>query len=194
MSETSFSLLERLRDNPDEQAWKRLVDLYTPLLRHWLNRYFLPEADAEDLIQDVMAALVQDLSKFQHNGNPGAFRSWLRTILLNRLKGYWRSLQGKPQATGGANLSQNLEQFEDPSSGLSILWDTQHDQYVMRQLLQQIEPQVTPTTWEAFRRVALDGKDEALVAKELGISLNAVFIAKSRVLARLRREAKGLID
>jgi RNA polymerase sigma factor (sigma-70 family) len=194
MSETSYSLLERLRVEPDDASWKRLVDLYTPLLQKWLRRHFLLEADAEDLVQEVMAVLVREVPRFEHNGQPGAFRRWLRTILVHRLQGFWRTRQGRPQASGDSDLAKRLEQLEDPASGLSQLWDQEHDRHVMGRLLEQIEPQVAPSTWQAFRRVVLDGKDEEIVAKELGLSVNAVFIAKSRVLARLRREAQGLID
>jgi RNA polymerase sigma factor (sigma-70 family) len=194
MSETSLSLLQRLRVEPDDASWKRLVDLYTPLLQKWLRRHFLLEADAEDLVQEVMAVLVREVPRFEHTGQPGAFRHWLRTILVHRLQGFWRARQGRPQASGNFDLAKRLEQLEDPASGLSQLWDPEHDRHVMGRLLEQIEPQVAPSTWQAFRRVVLDGKDEEVVAKELGLSVNAVLIAKSRMLARLRREAQGLID
>jgi RNA polymerase sigma-70 factor (ECF subfamily) len=163
-------------------------------LQKWLRRHFLLEADAEDLVQEVMAVLVREVPRFEHNGQPGAFRRWLRTILVHRLQGFWRTRQGRPQASGDSDLAKRLEQLEDPASGLSQLWDQEHDRHVMGRLLEQIEPQVAPSTWQAFRRVVLDGKDEEIVAKELGLSVNAVFIAKSRMLARLRREAQGLID
>ncbi len=87
-----------------------------------------------------------------------------------------------------------LEQLEDPDSGLSRLWDEEHDRHVLRRLLELVEAEFTPSTWQAFRRVALEGKDEEAVAAELGLSVHAVFVAKSRVLCRLRREAEGLID
>jgi RNA polymerase sigma-70 factor (ECF subfamily) len=194
MSETSHSLLERLRVQPNDALWNRLIDLYTPLLQKWLRRHFLLEADAEDLVQDVLAVLVRELPHFEHNGQPGAFRRWLRTILVHRLQGFWRARQGRPLATGDSDLAKQFEQLEDPASGLSQLWDSEHDRHVIGRLMEQIEPQVAPSTWQAFRRVVLDGKDEEVVAKELGLSVNAVFIAKSRILARLRREAQGLID
>jgi RNA polymerase sigma-70 factor (ECF subfamily) len=194
MSETSFSLLERLRVDPDDKSWQRLVDIYTPLLRHWLRQYLLLDADAEDLVQDVLAVLVRELPNFEHNGQPGAFRRWLRTILVHRLQAFWRSRQSRPLATGDPDLARRLEELEDPESGLSILWDQEHDRHVMGRLLERIEPEVAPSTWEAFRRVLVEGKDEFAVAKELGLSVNAVFIAKSRVLARLRRAAEGFLD
>lgn len=194
MAETSASLLEQLRAAGDGPAWRRLLDIYTPLLRHWLGRYGLQASDCEDLVQEVLAVVVRELPAFQHNQRPGAFRRWLRTILVHRVQAFWRARQSRPQATGDSDLAKMLAELEDPDSGLSKLWDQQHDRHVMARLLKDIEPQLTPSTWQAFRGVVLDGKHEETIAKELGLSVNAVFIAKSRVLARLRREAQGLID
>jgi RNA polymerase sigma-70 factor (ECF subfamily) len=194
VSETSASLLERLRDEPDGEAWRRLVAVYTPLLRQWLGRYGLQPSDVDDLTQEVLAVVVRELPGFEHNRRPGAFRRWLRTILVHRLRGFWRARQSRPVATGDSDLGHVLEQLEDPESGLSRLWDEEHDRHVMARLLEQIEPEVKPATWQAFRRVVLDGQDEESVAAALGLSVNAVFIAKSRVLARLRREARELLD
>ena len=81
-----------------------------------------------------------------------------------------------------------------PGSPLSREWHRVHDLHVTRRLLEMIEPQFEPTTWRAFRRVAIDGISAADAARELGVTINAVFIAKSRVLARLREEAGGLVD
>lgn len=193
MSETSASLLQRLRHQPDGDAWRRLVQIYTPYLQQWLGRYGLQSSDVDDLIQEVLAVVVREMPQFEHNQRQGAFRRWLRTILVNRLRGFWRARQSRPP-TGNSDLAQMLNQLEDPQSGLSQLWDKEHDRHVMARLLEQIEPEFKPATWQAFRRVVLDGKDEETVAAEAGLSVNAVFIAKSRVLARLRREAQDLLD
>jgi RNA polymerase sigma-70 factor (ECF subfamily) len=194
MADTSASFLQRLQEQPNAGGWRRLVDLYTPLLRQWLGRYGLQPSDVDDLSQEVLAVVVRELPQFEHNQRAGAFRRWLRTILVHRLQAFWRARQARPLATGGSDLGAALEQLQDPESGLSRVWDREHDRHVMGRLLEQIEPAFAPATWQAFRRVVLDGKDEETVAGELGLSVNAVFIAKSRVLARLRREAQGLID
>lgn len=194
MPETSVSLLERLRQQPDADSWQRLVDLYTPLIRGWLQRYDVPHEDANDLIQDVMGVLVRELPQFQHSRQPGAFRSWLRTVTVHRLGAYWRSRQRRPAATGGSDFAEMLDQLEDPASGLSRLWNEEHDRHVIQRVMQLVEPEFQPTTWQAFRRVVMDGQKAAAVAAELGISVNAVVIAKSRVLHRLRQEMQGLVD
>jgi RNA polymerase sigma-70 factor (ECF subfamily) len=193
MPETSVSLLDRLRDRPDEASWRRLVDLYAPLIRGWLRRQGLQDSDADDLAQDVLAVLVRELPTFEHRG-AGAFRSWLRAITANRLRNFCRARQSRPDATGDSDIVRALEQLEDPHSELSRLWDQEHEQHVLRRALELIAPEFAPSTWQAFRRVMIDGAAVAAVAAELGVSLNAVFIAKSRVLSRLRREVRGLID
>ena len=190
MADTSASLLERLRTQPDDRSWRRLVDLYTPLLHGWLRRYGARPQDADDLVQEVLAVVVRELPQFRHGGRRGAFRSWLRTILVHRVRAFWRSDRAHPVA----NAEGVLDQLEDPDSGLSRLWDEEHDRHVLRRLLELIEGDFEPATWQAFRRVALDGERAAVVADALGTSVNAVLLAKSRVLRRLRQEARGLVD
>lgn len=193
MDATSLSLLKQLRQSEDSESWSRLADLYTPLLHSWLGKYGVQQADADDLIQDVLMVMAKELPAFEHNGRAGAFRAWLRTILVNRLRNFWRTTGRGDKVAGGSDMEQKLEQLADPSSELSRLWDKQHDQFVVRRLLAASQPKFAAATWQAFRRVTLDGVSPERVAAELGISVNAVFIAKSRVLSRLRREADGMI-
>jgi RNA polymerase sigma-70 factor (ECF subfamily) len=135
----------------------------------------------------------RELPRFQR-ARTGAFRAWLRGILANRLRAFWRDRQRRPLASGDSDLLRQLEQLEDPGSDLSRRWDEEHDRHVIQQLLRGIEQEFMPATWQAFRRQVLDEARASVVAAELGMSVNAVLIARSRVLRRLRREACGLID
>jgi RNA polymerase sigma-70 factor (ECF subfamily) len=191
---TSVSLLERLRLQPDSLSWQRLVDLYTPLIRDWLRRYDVQPCDVDDLTQEVLGTVVRELPEFHHDLRPGAFRRWLRLITVNRLRGFWRARRCRPIASGGEHGEGLLDQLEDPNSGLSRLWDEEHDRHVVRRLLELLEPDFEPTTWRAFRLLVLEGRSTREVAAEVGISVNAVRIAKSRVLTRLRQEIEGLLD
>lgn len=183
---TSASLLDQARGRSGS-AWERLVALYTPLLRAWLMPAGLQPADCDDVIQRILEVLVRQLSDFEHNGRPGAFRAWLRGITVNLLREHWR---GRPTSTTDSVLSQ----LADPASELSQLWDEQHDRHVLHHLMESVRPEFTEPTWRAFRRVALDGVPARQAAKELGLSVNAVLIAKSRVLSRLRQAAQGLVE
>jgi len=187
MIETSATLLQRLRDRRDAGAWDRLVQLYTPLIRGWLRRHLPQTADVDDLAQQVLTVVVEKLPAFEHSGRAGAFRAWLRTISVNRLRMFWRA---RPDA--GPDPEPVLRQLEDPNSDLSRHWDREHDEHVARRLLDAIERDFQPATWRAFRRVVLDGAEAEAVAAELGMALNTVYAAKSRVLRRLRDEMAGL--
>jgi RNA polymerase sigma-70 factor, ECF subfamily len=194
MAETSATLLERLNDRADSVAWRRLVDVYSPLINGWLRRHGVSAEDAEDLSQEVLGVVVREVSRFRHNGRVGAFRTWLRTITTNCLRQSWRSRRSRVQASGSLDITRMLDQLEDPASDLSRLWDREHDQLVLKRLLELIEPDFQPATWQAFRRQVIDGISAEKVAAELGLTVNAVLIAKSRVLSHLRRNAAGLVD
>ncbi len=194
MNATPLSLLERLRLRPDPVSWRRLVDLYTPFIRDWLRRQAIQSADVDDLTQDVLAIVVREMPEFRHDLRSGAFRRWLRTIALNRLRAFRRARQHDRVGVGEGGSPTALARVEDPENDLTQLWDEEHDRHVVRRLLELIEPEFEPATWSAFRLLVLEGRPTQAVAEALGLSANAVRIAKSRVLARLRREAEGLID
>ena len=194
MNETSLTLLEKLCLSPGTEVWERLVQLYGPLLRSWLHKYELQDSDVKDVLQEVLLAVSQDISNFEHNGRTGAFRTWLKNILINRIRNFWRARDRRPLLPGNSDLHKRLDQLDDPQSELSQLWNREYDQYVLRELLELAQPQFAPKTWEAFIGSAIQGRPAEDVAQELGLSLNAVFIAKSRVLAKLRQEAAGLVE
>lgn len=189
MTSTPVSLLERLRVRPDGDAWHRLTRLYAPLVRGWLTRMGVQPADADDLTQETLAVLLRELPSFQHDLRPGAFRRWLKTIVLNRARAFWRGRGKSPQAAEDA-----LSQLESPDSGLSREWDLDHDRHVARRLLAELAGEFEPQTWQAFRLLLVEGLPTDQVAARLAMTPNAVRIAKSRVLTRLRKEAEGLLD
>jgi RNA polymerase sigma-70 factor (ECF subfamily) len=185
-SETSKSLLERARDLGDDAAWRRLHDLYAPLIAGWLRRHELPADAAEDVAQQVLEVVVRRLPEFRHNGRVGAFRAWLRNITANCFRRWCR--------THRAGVWRLPDDLEDPNSAQSRLWDREHDRHVARTLLGWVEAEFQSTTIRAFRGQVLDGRSAAEVAETEEISVNAALIAKSRVLKRLRELGRGLID
>jgi RNA polymerase sigma-70 factor (ECF subfamily) len=108
--------------------------------------------------------------------------------MVNRLREFWRA-----QKRERAFVEPLLEQLEDPASELSRRWDHEHDQHVLQALLAQIEPDFAATTWQAFRQLSA-GKPPAAVAANLGVSVNAVLLARSRILKRLREAARDMTD
>jgi RNA polymerase sigma-70 factor (ECF subfamily) len=183
MHTTSVSLLQRLRQRPDADAWARLVRLYTPLLLHWARRLGLQDADAADLVQDVLVVLVQKLPEFEYH--PGkSFRGWMRTVLMNK----WRD---RPHRGAPAPLDSAV-QPQAPAE--ETLEEREYRLFVLGQAMRIMATDFEPETWQACWETVVLGRPAAEVAAELGLSVNAVYLAKSRVLTRLRQDLAGLLD
>jgi RNA polymerase sigma-70 factor (ECF subfamily) len=193
MLATSRSLLERLRDRADGQAWRQLLSAYEPWLRGWLSRHPLQQADAEDVLQEILVVVSQKLPEFVHNGQTGAFRSWLRTILTYQVRYFLRGRRNQ-QALSPQPSADWLDQLEDADSALSRQWDHEHDRQIARRLLALVQPEFSPTTWQVFTMLVVEDRPAAEVARHFGVTANAVYIAKARVLSRVRAEARGLIE
>lgn len=196
MLDTSASLLERLRLGSDPNGWARLVDLYSPWILRWVRRYDVQAHDADDLAQEVFSELIRELPRFHYDRKQGLFRSWLRTITVNRLRVFWRTKKPVPIGVAGDDsaLGNRLDQLADSGSELSQLWNKEHDEYLSQRLMTLIEPEFEPTTWKAFLRVVRDGVEPSAVATELGMTRGAVYTAKCRILQRMRSELAGLVD
>ena len=187
MQDTPASLLERLRDPGADEAWATFVDLYTPLLYHWAHRSGLRDPDAADLVQDVFVLLLRKLPEFQYDGRK-RFRSWLRTVALNR----WREIRRR-QTTLVTVGDNTLDDIPDPA-GEEPFWEVEYRQHLARRLLEVMRKEFALATWQACWQCVVEGRAAAEVGKELGLSPGAVRVAKFRVLSRLRRELDGLLD
>jgi RNA polymerase sigma-70 factor (ECF subfamily) len=186
--ETPASLLERLRQPGQEQAWSRLVELYTPLLYAWARRAGLHAEDAADLLQDVFAILVRKLPDFTYDSHR-SFRAWLRTLLMNRWRDGRRRAAVRPAEVGHPDLDALAASASD-----EFFADAEYYRQLVGQALRLIRPEFRDVTWKAWTGHGLEGRPAAEVARELGLSEGAVFAAKFRVLQRLRRELQGLLD
>jgi RNA polymerase sigma-70 factor (ECF subfamily) len=193
MNTTSLGLLERLKDaKPAASDWRRLQDVYLPLIHKWLSRVPGLGDESGDLAQEVLVVLFRELQSFERRRH-GAFRAWLRQITVNRLRAFSKARHKQP-LVGLEGGDQLLSQLEDPNSDVARQWDLDHDQHVFRRLLAIVRPDFKPATWQAFTRFALDGLPAARVAKELSMSESAVIQSKFRILKRLREEAGELLD
>jgi RNA polymerase sigma-70 factor (ECF subfamily) len=193
LQDTHVSLLQEAKTG-DNRAWQRLADLYRPFLVGWAKRHAPEFHDAEDLAQDILLAVLRALPRFEHNGRRGAFRAWLRTVAVHCTHDFWSARQDQPRGTGDTGMLASLQELQDPTSRLAQSWDREHDEFVLNRLLDQIAAEFEPQTMQAFRRLALDGQPTATVTEELKMSPGAVYMAKSRVLQRLRQLAEGLVD
>ncbi len=188
MDMTPGSLLERLRQPADPQAWGRLVDLYTPLLYAWARRLGVMSQDIPDLVQDVLTVLVQKLPEFTLDPHK-RFRGWLWTILRNKWSDDCRRRRAAPPEAAGACLAELPGRTEDADAEA-----VEYRHYIVGRALRLMQADFQPGTWKACWEYVVNARPPAEVAAELGLSIGAVYVARSRVLARLRLELASLLD
>jgi RNA polymerase sigma-70 factor (ECF subfamily) len=169
-------------------VWQRFVYIYEPLLNRWAGRLGLQDADRCDLVQEVLLALLRALPTFEHDGKH-SFRSWLRTVALNK----WRDFQKKrvpvPMADDDGRWNGLAER--DPATEFA---EDEYRSFVAAQALQLIKAEFQPATWQAFWATVVYGRPAEEVARALAITSNAVYLARGRVLRRLRVELEGLFE
>jgi RNA polymerase sigma-70 factor, ECF subfamily len=184
MDSTSISLLEQLRQAPREADWDRFVRQYTPLLSYWARRLGLQDQDAADLVQEVLIVMVRKLPGFQYRPER-SFRGWMRTILINK----WRDRRERRRAVA-------LEGDVQPQApaDCDTLEEREHGLYVLGRALRLMVSAFEPATWQACWETVVGGRPAAQVAAELGLTVNAVYLAKARVLRRLRHDLRDTLD
>jgi RNA polymerase sigma-70 factor (ECF subfamily) len=187
LPKTPASLLERLRQPFDPEAWSRFVSLYTPLIYSWACRAGLQEPDALDLVQDVFVTLLRVLPTFSYDRDQ-SFRGWLRTVTLNT----WRNVRKRAEQRPfiGAVDAVQLPSPENPEAA----WEAEYRQHVVGRALCVMRADFRETTWKACWEMIVSGRPAADVAAELGLTVGAVYAAKVRVMNRLREELDGLLD
>ena len=187
MHTTHVSLLERLREPCADEAWTKFVDLYTPLIYYWARRMGLSSHDTADLVQDVLTTLVRKMPEFSYDPNK-SFRAWLRTVTLNA----WRQTARRgAQNVRGQNGDVALIAAPDEGNAFE---ETEYRRHLVGRALELMRSEFQSTTWNACWASIVEGKPADEIARELGISRNAVYLAKSRVLRMLHQELKGLLD
>lgn len=183
----STSLVRRVKSQ-DQDAWRRLVRIYGPLVYRWARKTGLQAADAEDIVGEVFADLVRDVGRFQKDGEPHSFRRWLHTITSRKLLKHLHKASSRPAPRGGTTAHFGLQGVaaqadagENPEMQEEIDWVRQHAMKIL-------QGDHKPEHWQVFRRVVLEGHTPAEVAKAIGMTVWAVYKVRSRVLHRLRTE------
>jgi RNA polymerase sigma-70 factor, ECF subfamily len=187
---TSSSLLRRVKSH-DGEAWRRLVQLYGPLVFLWSRRSGLTRDDAADVAQEVWAAVATHIGEFRRDRPGDTFRGWLWTITRNKARDRLRGQE--PLAVGGTSIQRAMAEIPDDQTESSQLVPNER-QILMRRALELIQPEFEDRTWKAFWRAAVDQRPAAEVAAELAITPGAVRQAKYRILRRLREEMDGLLE
>lgn len=185
MTDTPASLLERLCDRPRDGDWGRFVHLFTPLLSCWAKRFGVTPTDLEDALQDVFALLFEKLPAFRLNP-AGSFRAWLWTVFRRQVLARRKRLGRQPTAT-----DEQLERLATPDA-VPEAGEAEFRRRLVERALLLVRRDFPEQTWQLFRRLAMDGVAGVTVAAEFGVTPNAVYLARGRVMARLRAELAGL--
>ena len=184
-SSTSTGLLAGVKAQQPE-AWSRLVDVYSPLVYGWCRRTGVAPGDAPDIVQDVFVSVARSIGDFRGDSPRGSFRAWLSSITRRRISDHFRAKLSQPAAEGGTEAQAKL--LSVPESTLSLDGEEPADEssLVWQRVVELVRAEFESSTWQAFWRVAVDAVRPADAADELGMSIPAVYKAKSRVLCRLR--------
>jgi RNA polymerase sigma-70 factor (ECF subfamily) len=186
---TSLTLLERVRAR-EEEAWRRLHHLYAPLIEGWCAHWGVRGQDADDVRQEVFQAVAQGLDRFHRDRTRDTFQGWLRVITRSKLLDHFRRRKSQPEAQGGTDARQRMEQLADRDLPADSVEDIGG---LYRRALELVRGEFEERTWQAFWRTAIDNHPADLVAADLGVTAAAVRKAKSRVLHRLREEVGDLL-
>jgi RNA polymerase sigma-70 factor, ECF subfamily len=194
-SRTSLSLLERVRAR-DRAAWERLAGLYGPMVYGWCLRAGLQPADAADVGQEVFAAVARGIDGFRRDREGDTFRGWLYVITRNKLRD--RAASPGAVGIGGSDAQRRLAELPaaqpDEPGAPGGTEEVSERKALCRRAIECVRGEFEPRTWQAFWRAFVDGHAPADIASDLGITVNAVYLAKSRILRRLREEFTDLID
>lgn len=183
---TRQSLVVRLKDPQDSQAWAEFVAIYAPLIDRLARARGLQAADAADLTQEVFRAVAGAIDRYDPDPARGSFRGWLCRIARNLMINLLAARRIRPQATGDSSVRELLERVPAPDSAVTALFDAEFHRRLLHWAAEQVRGEFRESTWQAFWLTAAQGQEPAAVAQAVGISVGAVYIARSRVMARLR--------
>ena len=185
-SNTRQTLLLKIRDADDSRSWSEFVEIYTPLLYNFFMARGLNDADAADLGQEVMRSVARAIARFDYDPDKGSFRSWLYTIARNQLNNFFKKNARQPNSKDQTTISKIAHQLEDPESNMDVYWELEHRRRMFEWAAAQIRDHYEAKTWDAFERLALHNEDPGVVAESLNMKLGTVYVAKSRITAKLR--------
>ncbi len=190
---TRASLLVRLRDPRDAAAWSEFAKLYAEVVYAFARKRGLQDADAADLMQEVLRAVAGNVGRLNYDRSLGTFRGWLYTIARNKINTFLEARQRHARGTGDSAAQHRLEELPNRDVGEDD-WDREYERKAFAWAAERIRGEFQPATWQAFWHTAVDGLLASEVGQRLGMTPGAVYVAKSRVLSRLREEIDSIGD
>lgn len=186
--ETRQSLIVRLPNARDEAAWAEFLSLYEPLILRLMRKQGLQYGDARDVCQQVLAAVARDVRQWRPDGRQASFRRWLFQVARNRLLKFLAQRRKEPRAAGGTEAQIKLESQPDFRGTITTQWEQEYRQELLAWGAEQIRGEFQDKTWQAFWRTCICGQSVVTVAADLGTTAGNVYVARSRIIARLREK------
>lgn len=191
---TRVTLLTRLKDGRDGDAWREFVHLYGPVVYRFARNRGLQDADAADLMQDVLRSVARNAGRMEYDPKKGTFRGWLYTVTRNKIYNFLSSQKNRPRGTGDADAQERLDATPArEEEGPDADWEKEYQRRLSARAMEIVKGEFHANTWSAFWQTAVEGKPAAEVGAALKMSAGAVYVAKSRVLARLRDEVQKML-
>jgi RNA polymerase sigma-70 factor (ECF subfamily) len=188
---TRVSLLVQLRDGANHAAWHEFSLLYGPLIYGFARKRGLQDADAADLMQDVMRSVSGAIGRLDYDRQQGTFRGWLLTITRNKIYNFLSARSIRPQASGDTKTNRLLDTLPD-TTGDDGEWEMDYQRRLAAVAMERVKHEFQEKTWRAFWLTAVEGVAVAEVARQISLSAGAIYVAKSRVLARLKEEVEAM--
>ena len=186
---TRPSLLVRIRDAQDNQAWTEFVEIYAPLIHGFARKHGLQDADAADLTQDVLGTVAQTIRGLEYDRKRGMFRGWLFTVVRNKLRNFLTRRRPHERGTGDTGTQKLLNEQAAPEEDQAA-WEQEFELQLFAAAARRVRAKVQEPTWQAFWLTAVEGKHGKEVAEQLHMSVAAVYLAKSRVMAQLKDQLR----
>jgi RNA polymerase sigma factor (sigma-70 family) len=190
---TRATLLARLKNADDVESWGEFARLYGPVVYGFARKRGLQDADAADVVQDVLRSVARNAHRMEYDPKKGTFRGWLYTVARNKIFNFLTANKKRAKGVGDESSQERLETIADPDEPGEKLWELEYQRRLSAKALEKVKDEFQPSTWQAFYGTAVEGKGAEEVGKTLKLTPGAVYVAKSRVLARLRDEVQKMM-
>lgn len=189
---TSVTLLTRLKYASDVDAWREFVHLYGPVVNGFARKRGLQDADAADLMQEVLRSVARNIGKLVYDPSLGTFRGWLYTVTRNKFFNFLSAQKNQTRGSGDPSIQARLDDIIARTDDWAEDWEREYQRRLSAKAMDLIRKEFQSNSWKAFWGTAVVGRPAQDIGAELGMTTGAVYVAKSRVLARLREEVKQL--